>query len=74
MLSPLDCLMEAKSARDLIRGVIVRALRRPHSTEEIGALLRADDLATANLEIAQTAYNALPPVQIPDFTLTERPA
>lgn len=75
MLSPLDCLMEAKAARDAIRATIVKTLRRPHSHEEMGALLRADDLSTVNLELAQNAYAALSPlVQIPDFNHPERPA
>jgi hypothetical protein len=66
-MSPLDALMEAKAARDMIRATVVKTLRRPHSQEEIGGLLRADDLATANLEIAQASYDTLPAlVQIHD--------
>jgi hypothetical protein len=53
----IDALTEAKSARDVIRAALVKAIRNsPHSLE-IEALLRADDLASENLKTALTAFS-----------------
>jgi hypothetical protein len=60
---PLDCLMEAKAAREVVRDALVKTIRRNGVTaEEIDGLLCADKLATENLRLAQEAYDR----QIPD--------
>lgn len=49
----LEELMAAKSARDTVRAQIVKELRSlPDPTPEIAALLRADELASADLSVA----------------------
>jgi hypothetical protein len=74
----LDCLMEAKAAREVIRAAIVKAIIRDRAvTPEVEALLTADTLATSNLQTAMEAYRRLEPVsetpcQIPDST-TQHP-
>ena len=54
-----DCLIEAKAARDVVRNVLVNALLRGDAVE-IAGLLRADELATENMRIAQAAYDQIP--------------
>lgn len=52
--------MDAKSAREQIRSEIVKAIIRDRRvTPEVDALLKADRLATENLQTVQTAYSQI---------------
>jgi hypothetical protein len=68
---PLDCLMEAKAAREAVRESLVKAitLRGPQD-DEIAGLLKADELARENLRTALAAYMRC---QIPDSTTQHEP-
>jgi hypothetical protein len=65
--APIDCLMEAKAAADVVRGELVKAIRKCPGPwgPEIEGLLKADDAAREGLAVALRSYDAIPEV---DFT------
>jgi hypothetical protein len=67
MTAPIDCLMEAKAAADVVRGELVKAIRKCPGPwgPEIEGLLKADDAAREGLAVALRSYDAIPEV---DFT------
>lgn len=67
MIDALDALMEAKAAREVVRDTVLKSLRRGADVLEIAGLLKADELATTNLKIAQEAFDRMQ-VPINDFT------
>jgi hypothetical protein len=58
LLTPFECLMEAKAAREVVRSTAMKALERGADAAELAAYVIADKLATANLQIAQDAYDS----------------
>lgn len=60
MTTPLDHLIAAKEARDVVRCQLVKAIRKAGPvSQEIEALLRADDLAAVGMRTAQTAFDQI---------------
>lgn len=66
MTAPIDYLMDAKAARDQVRGELMKAIRKTPKPwgPEIEALLRADDAATEGLSIALKAIEPIPEISV----------
>jgi hypothetical protein len=71
-MAPIDCLMEAKAARDVVRDQLVKAIRKAPKPwgPEIEALLKADDAAREGLAVALGSFHGVP---LPEIAINAPP-